>query len=88
MNSPVAKNGKHRQKKKGDICPVCVNPIVDSAKGKRGQDAVFCDGACKSWLYHQCAGLSKTAFAALPGPDVEFFALIVAYLNMKYCYLS
>ena len=44
MNSPVAKDGKHRQKKKGDICPVCVDPIVDSGKGKKGQDAVFCDG--------------------------------------------
>ena len=68
--------------------PVCIDPIVDSGKGKNGQDAVFCDGACKSWLHRQCAGLSKTAFATLPCPDVEFFALIVAYLNMKHCYLS
>ena len=45
--SPVAKDGIHRQKKKGDICPICVDPIVDSGKGKKGQDAVFCDGVCK-----------------------------------------
>ena len=39
-------------------------------------------------LHRQYAGLSKTAFAALPGPNVEFISLIVAYLNMKHCYLS
>ena len=58
------------------MCPICIDPIVDSSKGKKGQDAVFCDRTCNSWLHRQCAGLSrssKTAFASFPGPDVEFF---------------
>ena len=32
-----------------------------------------CCNRHRELLLHQCAGLSKTAFAALPGPDVEFF---------------
>lgn len=72
MGSPVARDGKHRQKKKGYICPICT----------------FAMGYVTHSCTVSVQDLSKTAFASLPGPDIGFFAVIVTYLNMKHCYLN
>ena len=60
--------------------------MVDSAcgsyKGRKVRMLYFVMGhVANSWLHHQCAGLSKAEFAPLPGVDIGFCTLIVAYLK-------
>jgi len=32
---------------------------------KPGQDVIFCEGSCDTWLHRKCAGLSKSVFSNL-----------------------
>lgn len=74
------------------ICPICEDQILE-AKGKRkGQDAIFCDGTCQSWLHRGCAGLSHKAFEAqvnskgkfyCPNCHLNVFEVIVADLKRE-----
>ena len=48
-------------------CPICCDTIVDtqSDDGRDGDDSIFCEGLCNSWLHRRCAGLSVQAFNAI-----------------------
>ena len=46
-------------------CPICLEAILDSTQRKPGQDAIYCDGQCQTWIHRRCAGLSKLAFTNL-----------------------
>ena len=50
-------------------CPICEEQIVDATQLKPGQESIFCDGPCKSWLHRRCAGLTKKAFQSISLPD-------------------
>ena len=45
--------------------PICDDVIVDAVGKKSGHDSVECNGACSTWLHRCCAGLSKSASAAV-----------------------
>ena len=47
------------------VCPVCLENIVEGTKVKQGQDAIFCEGSCDTWLHRKCIGLPKSTFAKL-----------------------
>ena len=53
------------------VCPVCEDPILDAKGRRKGQDAIFCNGTCQTWLHRGCAGLSCRAFAACADSKVE-----------------
>ena len=44
------------------ICPVCLDPILEASDTREGQQAIFCESICNSWLHRQCAGLSEALF--------------------------
>ena len=47
-------------------CPIC-NDKIKEASGKKtvGDDAIFCEGNCQSWVHRRCAGLSTILFKEL-----------------------
>lgn len=62
---------KNSQSKKSDLydspqlCPVCLDTIIDAKDGQEGQDSVCCEGVCNGWIHRRCAGLSLAAFAVI-----------------------
>ena len=54
------------------ICPICEDVIKDPSPKSSGQDAVFCEGICNTWIHRRCAGLSKTLFTAISKSDDAF----------------
>ena len=65
------------QEKGGCPCPICLEVIIDSAKAKKGQDAIFSEGKCSSWLHRNCAALLELEFTAYKSPLILTFVLIV-----------
>ena len=57
-NKPV----KKKPPDKSFICPVCEETIKDPSPTSEGQESIFCEGTCNTWLHRKCAGLSKKAF--------------------------
>ena len=51
-----------------NICPICLDLIWDATDEREGQDSIFCEGMCKSWLHRRCAGLSKKLFDEISDP--------------------
>ena len=51
-----------------NIYPICLDPIWDATDKREGQDSIFCEGTCKSWLHRRCAGLSKKLFDEISDP--------------------
>ena len=64
-NGSPANCSKEKRDKGTFVCPVCLENIVEGTKTKPGQDAVYCEGICDTWLHRKCVGLSKTTFANL-----------------------
>lgn len=54
------------------VCKVCEEEIVDASPGKKGQDAVYCEGACSAWLHRVCASLSKSDFQVVSKSKDKF----------------
>lgn len=46
-------------------CPICEDNILDQVGSKPGEDSIFCDGTCATWLHRRCAGLNKEAFKTI-----------------------
>ena len=44
------------------VCSVCDKEVVDATDEEDGDDAVFCEGECQSWLHRNCACLPKSEF--------------------------
>ena len=62
------------------VCCVCNCAIVEDTDEKDGEDAIFCEGSCNSWLHHKCAGLSSSTFQHLSDSNKPFLCV--------YCLLS
>jgi len=76
--SPDKVNGRSRdafkKRKQGEeyICPICADVIIESTEEVEGHDAIYCEGACNSWLHRQCAGLSKSLFLSFANSDKAY----------------
>ena len=62
-NSPLSSSKQEPPQK--FVCPICDEFIIDDVSDKSGQDSVYCDGVCLTWLHRRCAGLSKKAFGVI-----------------------
>ena len=51
-----------------EVCPMCLEPIVDAfdqAEGHEAHDAIFCEGdGCRAWHHRWCAGVTKKRYAS------------------------
>lgn len=66
-------DGKKSKKGESCVCPICLDTIVEGAKNKSGDDSIFCEGTCNSWIHRRCAGLSKPVFEILTKSDESFY---------------
>ena len=55
------------------ICPVFLDPILDATENTEGQEAIFCQSTCNSWIHRQCAGLSQVLFKIFEESDEPFY---------------
>ena len=53
-------------------CCVCEKLIIEQTRTKKGQDAIFCEGTCQSWMHRVCTGLSLKAFKAYDGSSKPY----------------
>lgn len=53
-------------------CTICDENINERSK-TNGDDAVFCDGKCQSWLHRHCAGLSRVRFRIVTDSKGAFY---------------
>lgn len=55
------------------ICPICQETIEESNGKQQGEDSIYCDGCCKTWIHMGC--LSRAAFVSFSTCryDDEFF---------------
>ena len=42
-------------------CCVCDKLIAEQTRTKNGQDAIYCEGSCQSWMHRAFIGLSLKA---------------------------
>ena len=55
---------KTKSKSKDSNCCVCEKLIAEQTRTKKGQDAIYGEGSCQSWMHRACIGLSLKAFEA------------------------
>jgi len=55
------------------ICPICLDPILDVTENSVGQEAIFCESTCNSWIHRQCAGLSQVLFNLFEESEEPFY---------------
>ena len=72
--TPPKGSDKKKQKKKpkpAECCPVCGNTIIeeDEEQGVTGDDALFCEGQCNTWIHRTCLGLNNKLYQALTEAD-------------------
>ena len=74
VGSSTVQKRKGRKEAMNDpyTCPICEEKIVETTKASAGQDAIFCEGKCSTWLHRKCAALSKAAFVAATNSDSPF----------------
>ena len=51
------------------ICPVCDAIITEDGDDVTGDDAVYCEGICDTWMHRKCVGMSKIVFDNLGGSN-------------------
>ena len=57
-----------------EVCPICLEPIVDASDQVEGHDAIFCEGdGCRAWYHRWCAGITKQRYALLSVSDAPFY---------------
>ena len=54
------------------LCTICEEVITESSNNTPGEDAVFCDGTCKSWIHRRCGGLSAAQFKVVSSSNEPF----------------
>ncbi len=74
-------SSKSAQKDSNCTCPICEDVILDDTVTQTGQDSIFCEGACSTWLHRGCAGLSKKRFLQLNQSDKSFLCTSCCLLS-------
>lgn len=62
------------------VCPICLETIVEATESADGQDAIFCESTCNTWLHRKCAGITKMVFKALENSESPFYCV---YCRLK-----
>lgn len=89
-NTLAADGDSFRQRTKKDVskacgtlvcCCICDKGI--SEKPGKGEESIFCEGACQSWLHTRCAGLSPAAFASVSASPEPFLCFACHITSQK-----
>ena len=57
--------------------------IKESTSKSNGEDAVFCEGSCQSWMHRQCIGMSIPIFRALAIYQAPFYCIYCSQDELK-----
>jgi len=57
------------------MCSICNKRIVDRCDKDKGEDAVYCEGKCNSWVHRQCAGLTQPCFKLISESKAPFLCV-------------
>ena len=77
-SSPLNKTEKkHKNTEAETYCTIFQEVILE---GEEGQDAVFREGQCQSWIHRKCSGLTSQAFKKICESDDKYM--------YPYCLLS
>jgi len=76
-NTPPSEHRHKRNRGGGESptnCLVCLNVIAEcnEEQGVDGDDAIFCEGKCNSWIHRMCVGLSLKAYQELSNDDSPY----------------
>ena len=56
-------------------CAICSKTIKESTSKSKGEDAVFCEGFCQSWMHRQCIGMSIPILRGLTMSQAPFYCI-------------
>ena len=59
-------------------CGVCNKIMIKQCAQNPGEEAVFCEGQCKTWLHRHCAGLTVSMFANMDA-STPFLCIYCAF---------
>ena len=62
---PPKGNEKRTKEKEETLCSICDSTITEGTDDVTGEDAVFCEGDCKSWMHRKCVSMSKIVYDKL-----------------------
>ena len=75
--TPPSSNKKQKDRNEEldteDICRVCEDPIIEYSATSEGEETVFCEGQCNTWIYRKCSGLTSTLFDIISFKSEEPF---------------
>ena len=76
----MATGGKSEQRLK---CGICLQLIVESSEKKKGDDAIYCEGACQAWFHRKCIRLPKTLYVRLSDCSDPFLCNFCRFDNLE-----
>ena len=62
-------------------CCICDKGI--SEEPGKGEESIFCEGVCQSWLHTRCAGLSPAVFASVSSSSEPFLCFACHIASQK-----
>ena len=69
-------DGEQRQNgEEINTCCICDKNITEDTEDSEGEEAIYCEGICKSWVHRKCAGLSNTWFTKLSTTNKPFICI-------------
>ena len=68
-------NSKGIDRNQGTKCNICNKVIIDQSASHNGEDAIYCEGKCSSWLHRHCAGLSVSQFVHMSSASEPFYCV-------------
>ena len=75
-NSPTKdaseKRAKENQPATPTTCPVCDTGITEDTDDVAGDDAVYCEGTCATWLHRRCVSMSKSMYDKLGESEIPY----------------
>lgn len=73
---PKGKDKKNKQDStEAELCVICDQTIQEDNEEQAGEEAIFCEGLCKSWLHRKCAGLSNICFNKFSKSNNKFLCV-------------
>jgi len=70
-------------------CPICEEVIKEATDDSPGDEAIYCEGQCKAWSHHKCAGILKKAYEQASESENPFYCMsCLQHYNQEICQLN
>ena len=65
----------NKRAKEAEVCSICDKRITDRGDKEAGENAVYCEGKCSSWVHRQYAGLTQPCFKLISESKAPFLCV-------------